>query len=368
MRVAVVGAHAPSLLNFREELLRSLVERKHDVVACAPKASPRVQEKLARLGVRYHDVPIARTGLSPIADCGTTLALANVFRSQGIEAVLAYTAKPVIYSCLAARLSKNPAVYCLITGLGYAFGGSTVGQRLVGRLVKGLYRTSLKSAAAVFFQNPDDREFFTAAGLLHNVPTVQVNGSGVNLERFSPESIPSAPVFLLVARLLADKGIKEYCEAALVLRQRYPDARFLLAGPFDSNPRSLSPGDLRQYEVPGAIEYLGALDDVRPAYAAAQVYVLPSYREGTPRTVLEAMAMARPIITTDAPGCRETVVHGVNGFLVDVRSVDGLIEAMERFIKEPDLAARMGAESLRLVREKYDVHDVNSVIVETMGL
>jgi glycosyltransferase involved in cell wall biosynthesis len=219
------------------------------------------------------------------------------------------------------------------------------------------------------FQNPDDRNLFVASGLVPStLPVTLINGSGVDLAAYSPCPLPDEPVFLLIARLLADKGLREYQRAARRLKARYPRARFLLAGDLDPNPLSISAEELAKWRADGAIEYLGRLEDVRPAYAAALVYVLPSYREGTPRTVLEAMAMGRPIVTTDAPGCRETVVDGVNGFLVPVRDDAALETALERFILDPSLADRMGRESLAIAREKYDVHKVNAVIMAAMNL
>jgi glycosyltransferase involved in cell wall biosynthesis len=176
------------------------------------------------------------------------------------------------------------------------------------------------------------------------------------------------PVFLLIARLIGDKGIREFVQAAQLIQRSYPDCRFLLVGGLDSNPDAISQIELDDWIHNGMVEYLGRLDDVRPAIARASVYVLPSYREGTPRSVLEAMAMGRAIITTDAPGCRETVIDGENGFLVPVKSVDALVDAMTRFIEDPDLAVRMGKRSREIAEEKYDVHKVNAVMLKEMGI
>jgi glycosyltransferase involved in cell wall biosynthesis len=173
---------------------------------------------------------------------------------------------------------------------------------------------------------------------------------------------------LLIARLLGDKGIREYAQAAQRIRAIHQDVRFSLVGWIDENPDAITQAELDAWTVAGDLVYLGRLEDIRPAIAACSVYVLPSYREGTPRTVLEAMAMGRPIITTDAPGCRETVIDGDNGFLVPVRSVDALVEAMQRFVQDPGLAARMGQRSRQLAEEKYDVHKVNAVMLKEMGL
>jgi glycosyltransferase involved in cell wall biosynthesis len=188
------------------------------------------------------------------------------------------------------------------------------------------------------------------------------------LDRFQVQPLPRAPVFLLVARLIADKGIREYCEAARILRRRHPEARFLLVGGPDRNPASIPITEVARWHSNGDIEYLGELEDVRPALARSLVYVLPSYREGTPRTVLEAMAAGRAIITADSPGCRETVIEGENGFLVPVKSVDSLVEAMGRFIQDPALAVRMGARSREIVVEKYEVHKVNAVMLRAIGI
>jgi glycosyltransferase involved in cell wall biosynthesis len=369
MRVILVGGLASSLLNFRGRLLKTLVEHGHEVIACAPDAPPEVRAGLTELRVRYRHIPLARAGLNPWGDLQTLRALRRLFREERPDRVLAYTAKPVIYACLAARGRGSPPVHAMITGLGYGFGGLSRRQRLIGAIVQGLYRLALRRAAGVMFQNPDDRDLFVASGLVPPaLPVTLINGSGVDLAAYPPCPLPDEPVFLLIARLLADKGLREYQRAARRLKARYPRARFLLAGDLDSNPLSIGAAELAAGQADGAIEYLGHLDDVRPAFAAARVYVLPSYREGTPRTVLEAMAMGRPIVTTDAPGCRETVVDGVNGFLVPVRDDVALEAALERFILDPSLAERMGRESLAIAREKYDVHKVNAVIMAAMKL
>jgi glycosyltransferase involved in cell wall biosynthesis len=369
LRILVIGGLARSLINFRGPLLRAMAELGHEVVACAPDAPPEIRARLAEIGARYQPIALARAGVNPLADLQTLMALRRLFLAERPDRVLAYTAKPVIYSCLAARWAGKPPVYTMITGLGYGFGNHSLRQKLVGAVTRALYRQALKRSAGVFFQNPDDHALFARLKLVaREVSVTLINGSGVDLNWYRPQPLPAEPVFLLIARLLVDKGLREYYDAARQLRQVHPQARFLLAGPLDPNPMSIREDELKRWQADGAIEYLGRLDDVRPAYAAARVYVLPSYREGTPRTVLEAMATGRPIITTDAPGCRETVVDGDNGFLVPVKDVAALKDAMERFILEPELARRMGEASLRLANDKYDVHKVNSIIMGAMGL
>lgn len=370
--VVVLGGYAPSLVTFRGSLLRTLVERGHRVVACAPDASAGVLDALAAMGVSYRDVPFNRAGVRPDQDLYALGALVVLFREIRPDIVLGYTIKPVIYGLLAARLAGVPRRFAMITGLGYAF-GELKGRkaRLIGAVVRRLYRLSLRRADRVFFQNPDDRALFERLELVRGPEqSVVINGSGVELDAFQPAPIlVSPPSFLLIARLLRDKGVGEYVEAARIIRARYPQAVFRIAGWIDENPASISERELRAWTDEGVIEFLGRLDDVRPAIAASSVYVLPSYyREGTPRTVLEAMAMGRPVVTTDAPGCRETVQEGVNGFLVPVRDATALARALERFVVEPGLVETMGREARRIAEEKYDVHKVNAVILKNMGL
>ena len=369
MKVLVVGGIARSLINFRGPLLKAMNEAGHEVLACSGERCEQTERELLNMGVRYFPVPMARAGLNPLQDCKTFIALKRLIRKENPDHILAYTVKPVIYTNLAAGWSRTARVYSMITGLGYAFGAQNYYQRFVGKLVHLLYKISLKKTGVIFFQNPDDRNDFSDLGLLPSgTPVTIINGSGVDLNRYSPQPLSDKPTYLLIARLLVDKGVREYVGAARSLRKQHPGARFRIAGSIDSNPLSIGEEELQAWINEGIVEYLGVLDDVRTALTDTMVYVLPSYREGTPRTVLEAMALGRPIVTTDAPGCRETVVDGVNGFLVSSKDENALANAMKKFIDDPTLAAKMGRASLNMVREKYDVHKVNRTIMEVMGL
>jgi glycosyltransferase involved in cell wall biosynthesis len=377
--IIVLGNLAGSLVRFRGPLLQALARRGHRVVGCAPAAPAdpsfgpqymtHIVEALAAMGVTYRDVAIDTQGMRPGRDLLTLATLVALFRKVRPDIVLGYNVKPAIYGSLAARLAGVPKHFSMITGVGHTFIATDWKARALAPLVQALYRLALKSNDRLFFQNPDDRALFERLDLVRGPDqAVLINGSGIDLEAFRPAPLPAAPAFLLLARLIAEKGIREYVEAARSIRARYPGVAFRLAGRIDNHPTAISEEELQDWVKEGVIEYLGRLDDVRPAIAAASVYVLPSYREGTPRSVLEAMAMGRPIVTTDEPGCKETVQDGVNGHLVPARNVPALTAALERFVVEPGLAAAMGRESRRISIEKYDVHKVNAVILNAMGL
>lgn len=366
----LVASYPDSILGFRGPLIRALLASGLDVHVVAPglyRGAP-VRSSLETLGVKVHDIAMSRTGANPISDLRTVFHLFCLARKIRPAAMLGYTIKPTVYGTLAGWLSGVPRRYALITGLGYAFTGSRSG--VVARVVRWLYRVSLARACKVFFQNSDDRALLIQSEILSSAaPTVVVNGSGVDVAEFGEHVFPkTASSFLMIGRLLGDKGVREYAEAARRVRALHPEVRFCLAGWIDENPDAICQSELDAWVLQGSVDFCGKLADVRPALARSTVYVLPSYREGTPRTVLEAMAMGRPIITTDAPGCRETVIDGDNGFLVPVQSVDALVEAMLKFIEDPTLASRMGKRSRQIAEEKYDVHKVNAVMLREMGI
>jgi glycosyltransferase involved in cell wall biosynthesis len=363
-----------------------MLAKGHEIVACAGEPRAEVVQMLRRWGAQFVPIQLSRTGMRPWEDLRTGWRLYRLIREFQPDVMLTYTIKPVIWGGFAAQFVKIPRVYSLITGLGHAFVPSnTVRSRVLRLFVSFLYMLSLKYSRVVFFQNPDDMEEFTARGLVEEAQCLIVNGSGVDLEYYNLVSLPSvpAPRFLMICRLLEDKGLREYIAAACMIQARHPEAKFRLAGPLDWNPASVSQEEVEQWKKEGDIDYLGVLEDVRLAFADCSIYVLPSLREGTPRTVLEAMSMGRAIITTNAPGCRETVrmrdgqpfdksskdlIEGENGFLVPPRNAEKLAQAMERFICHPELIQRMGRRSREIAEEKYDVQKVNAVMIRAMGL
>ena len=378
MKFLMISSFLPSVLNFRGKLLEAIQAKGYEIHIMVPELANFQEEyqKLIALGYQVHEIPMQRTGTNPLADLKLLKNMYQQIRQIQPDVVLSYTIKPVIYGTLAAGLAKVPKRFALITGLGYAFQNVETAKRSIfQKLVHGLYAQALKYAHKVFFQNPDDLKLFEEMHLLEaNKPAVVVNGSGVNVQDFEVMPLPIneqggvKASFLLIARLLGDKGIREYMAAARSIKAQYPEAEFHLVGWIDDNPSAISQQELETWVNDKIVNYWGKLSDVRPAIAASSVYVLPSYREGTPRTVLEAMAMGRAVITTDAPGCRETVSHGVNGYLVAVKSVDQLVQSMQYFIEDPKLMISMGQRSREIALNKYDVHQVNKHMMTEMDM
>jgi glycosyltransferase involved in cell wall biosynthesis len=351
-------------------MMRAMVEAGHEVVGLAPGEDPTVIAELAAIGVGYKAIPLGRTGLNPIEDLRSLRAIKAVLKEVRPDVLLSYTIKPAIYGSLAAAKVGIPHRHAMITGLGSSLIGEGFKMRCMAALAKRLYRYGLAGNEGVFFQNPDDRAFFEQNGLLspHCRVTV-INGSGVDLDYFPLADQPAGPLtFLLVARLTRDKGVMEFVEAARMLKSRHPEVRCQLLGPYDSNPSAIQPAQVDAWEREGIIQYLGTAKDVRPLLAEAHVVVLPSYGEGTPRSILEAMAMGRAVVTTLAPGCRETVIEGKTGYLVAPKDPITLAEAMERFLPDPALAIRMGAAARVYAEDKYDVNKVNQVILKALAL
>lgn len=369
-RVLICGGLAESLIHFRGHLLQTLQRDGHEVHACAPDIPYHVYSSLTSWGITPHTINLARNRTNPISDLKSYGELLSLMRRIKPSVYLGYTIKPVIYGSLAARRAGTARIFSLITGLGYAFSTQRLKQRLVGIAARRLYKAAMHVNDKVFFQNSDDIAFFTQHRFLREPGhAVLVPGSGIDVDAYTPEPYPKNISFLLIARLLVEKGIREYVAAARNIREKYPGTRLRLVGWLDEGPNAISKRELDRWIAAGDIEYLGYLSDVRPAIADCSVYVLPSYyREGLPRTLLEAMSMRRPVITTDSPGCREPVRVGESGFLVPPRDVHALVEAMETFIRKPELVHTMGEVGRHMALETYDVRKVNAQILDAMRL
>lgn len=346
MKIAIVSNSTWNIINFRMPLVYALRGAGHEVLVISP--ADRYVDRLVEEGVAHLDLFVDNKGVNPLHDLTTLRQLYNYYSRHRLDAVLHYTIKPVIYGGIVARMLGIPAVNT-ITGLGTVF----IKQDWVTRTVRMLYRASLKRAYRVLFQNRDDRELFLCERLVPDALASIVPGSGIDTVRFCPDYATGNNreeiVFLLVARMLRDKGVCEYVEAARSIRQRHPKVRFQLLGPLGvENNTAISRQTVDAWVSEGVVEYNPPVDDVRPMLAQATCVVLPSYREGLPRALLEAGAMGKPLIATDVPGCREVVRDGVNGYLCRVADAADLASKIEDMIPLTVAQRKQMGEASRL--------------------
>lgn len=374
LSIAVITSQAFSLVNFRGPLLKALLKRRVRVYALAPDFDETTRAGVSALGAEPVDFTLVRAGMNPLRDIADIAGLCRLLKSLKPDMTLAYFIKPVIYGSIAARLVRIPRRYSMIEGLGYVFMESTavnsLRQRALRRVVPLIYKLALKSNEKVFFLNREDVAEFVAGNLVHQSQVVRIDGTGLDLGHYAPVAPILRPLtFLLIARMLREKGVHDFIQAARIVRTRFRDTRFILVGGTDSNPGSVKEADLRGWVDEGLVEWPGHVNDVRPWIARASVFVLPSYyREGIPRSSQEAMAMGRPVITTDWVGCRETVRDGVNGYLVPPRNPEAIALAMQRFVEAPDLIPKMGSEGRRIAEERFDANAINRHILCAMRL
>lgn len=364
--IVIVNNTSIYIHRFRREFIRSLIEKGFRVTLICPRdaATPKIED----LGATLLEFQLQQHGTNLLAELKAFWQLFRVLRRLRPDIVANFTIKPAIYGSLAARAAGVPAISSVFTGLGYYFTEDNVQRGRAARIIRFLLRLALPSNRSVIFQNGDDRDLLRRYGLVQPTQVRIVPGSGVNLSNFQRQPVPSGPeVFLLVGRMLPEKGVREFVAAAAATRAKHPHVRFQLLGGIDTSGSAIPLAEIQSWTAAGSVEYLGEVDDVRPYVAAASVVVLPSYREGLPRSVLEAMAIGRAIVASDVPGCRETVVNGVNGYLVEVRSAEALAAAFEQLIGQPEKIERMGAESHRLVHEKFEVHAINTQLRAAIG-
>jgi glycosyltransferase involved in cell wall biosynthesis len=356
-RLLLLDAQADSVINFRSAFLKALVRKGYAVTVATPDFNPDAVNKLSEMGIRFHRIPFKRTGMNPFENIISLYRIYVSIRSLRPDFFIGVTIKPTSLGTIAARLAGVPNRFALLTGLGYAFAdGREFKRRIANFAVRSLYKLALRYTKATIFQNDDDKLLFTESGLLDEAKAARVNGSGVDLARFMPAPFPSTPfTFLMISRLLEDKGVREYVAAARIIKSMHPQTRFMLVGARDQNPTAVTEAELQKWVADGVIEYGGSVADVRPAIAACHVFVLPSfYREGVPKAILEALAMGRPVITTRTPGCRETVIDGANGILVATRDVNALVAAELQMISSPQNLQAYGSESRSLAERKFD--------------
>jgi len=365
MKVMVISPKNKTLFNFRGDLIKEIIARGHEVVAIGPNKDYIVD--VLALGVKFIEVPFTKDNISVLGDINYYMDLKKAIKAEKPDIVFSYTIKPVVYGSLAARSAGVKRVYPMVTGLGRVYTSGGLRAKILQIITGALYKQAFKGCTKVIFQNSDDLKL-----LLNYMPekkAVRVDGSGVNMKIFNANALPDEFVFLMIARVIKEKGIFEFAEAARIVKKEYPEAQFILLGGYDSSVGAIKPEELQPYILDGSIEFPGEIKNVVPYLKMAKIFVLPTYyREGLPRTILEAMAMARPVITTDWPGCRDAVTDGVNGLLVKPRVIKDLAEKMKYMIENSERVKQMSENSLRLCKEKYNVNIVNQHMLKIMGI
>jgi len=370
MKLVFIGTTADCVLNFRSELIVTLLEQGHVVYALAIDYCDSTRQRVSELGAIPVDYTFNRTGLNPLTDIRNSLKLASVIREIAPDIVFSYFAKPVIFGTLAARLAGVERRIGMLEGLGYAFtdipGKSGLKKTLVRQMQVLLYRFAFRFLERLIFLNPDDPRDLLGGHKLKARNVSVLGGIGLSLQDYPYTKPPVSPVsFIFVGRLLAEKGVHEFVAAARLIKLEFPSVKFFMLGGLDEeNPGGLTPATLEELVNKGVVIHPGHVNDVSDWLRRSSVFVLPSYREGVPRSTQEAMAIGRPVITTDVPGCRETVMDGKNGFLIPPFSVPDLVEKMRYFIENPHQIEAMGLESFAMAQAKFDATKVNARLAE----
>lgn len=377
MKVLVFSNRASNLIGFRYKLLKSLVASGIDVYAVAPADIRNIFEKMSEIGVKYEQLDYSKSSINPFKELGVIFAIMSIIKREVPDVMFSFMTKPVIYGSIAAKLCGVKHIQSMIEGLGYMFIGRTIKQRILKYIALVLYWIALKCTNRVYFLNDDDKQYFEKH-LVSPKKTKRIFGIGIDLEKFFPvEHSKGNLMFLFVGRLLVDKGIKEFIEAAKIVSAKYSQARFMIVGGADENPASLSSEEIAEYAKTTAIKFVGIQADVRPYLMECSALVLPSYREGMPVSPMEAMASSRAVILTDVPGCRELIIRkspsdtldngvfeGRNGYMVEKGNSQAIAKAMIDLIENPCKIEAMGREGRKFAEQFLDCNKINKILVD----
>lgn len=365
----VISSETSTMFFYRKDMMCEFLRQGNQVVAVGDAPEKDWKDAYNYIGVSYRQIYVKRNGLNPADDIKTLMSLKKVISEEKPDKVFAYHSKSVVYGSIASRLNSIDEFYALIAGLGSIIRGSGFKNSLIRTVLKEEYKLAFRLCKSVITHNSEDRQLLLDEKFTKDASKVKtVNGSGVNLDKFVYSQTKKTDIFLFIARLIGDKGIREYMSAAEIVKKTHPEAVFRIVGPYDTNPSAIKPEEMEKYVNAGIIEYVGELKDVTPQLNECMVFVLPSYHEGTPKTVLEAMATGRPVITTDAPGCRAAVTDGENGYLVPVKDAESLAEKMIYLLENFDVAVKMGDTGRKIAEDKYDAVKVNRSILKIMDI
>ena len=368
MRIIISASSGISLTNFRGELIKEWVKRGHEVICTSIEPEEEMNYIISTLGAKYYCVPGTRTGTNVFCGLKMIWEYIKAYKHLKPDLCFLYMGKPIAYGGLAAILCGIKRVVVFVTGLEMAFYSAGINNSIIRTVLKKMFKIVHSRSELVFFMNQDDYKNMLKWNLVTKKQSVIVNGSGVDLNHFKKKPMPELDVVCMIARLVWSKGIREYIEAARIVKQQYPGVRFLLVGGLDENQEALTEKELQEVVDSGIIEYCGFAKDVRPYLETCSIFVLPSYHEGNGRSIVEAEATGRPVITTDAPGCRETVVDGYNGFLVPPKDGKALAEKICILLDNEELKMTMAENSYNYCVDKYDVRKVNRVFLEKMNM
>ena len=362
--ILIISGSGNTIAWFRVEMIKEFIDLGYKAYALAPDISPKSKSLLDSEGINFIRIKLNRKSLNPFDLLLSALELIKLYKKINPDIVFSYTHKAILASSFASIFfSPNLKHIAMISGIGHIFYGAKNLEKVKKYFALLALKIALNINKLVFFQNQDDLDLFIKLKLVKLYKTKLVNGSGVNLNVFSKQDLPAKPVFMTMARLLKSKGLIEYAQAAKIVKDKYPSARFLLYGYPDSHKDSIPEIDIKKkWYSDFGVEYMGFAADPYLAISSSSVFVLLSYNEGTPRVVLEAMSMGRPIITTDTRGCRETVRDGFNGYLVPLKDSQIAAQKMELLL-EQDLRVKMGENSRKYCEEKFDVNKVNKIIL-----
>ena len=366
MKLLILGTVPEELLNLKVDLIKTILKKNYKVIASSSSINPNTKIGIENSNFTYDAIYLKRHGYSLIGNIRTLASLFNLYRKHKPDYILASGIKLVIWGGIAAKVRRT--FFCAhITGLGYAFQGKSISRKFLTTFVSFLYKVALKNAKAVIFENKDNRDLFVNKGIICKSKSFVINGSGVNLKKYSFTRIPETPInFLVIARLLSEKGIREYAAAAKIVKEKFPDIKFDLVGSQDESLDAIPLEEVLSWS--DYINYHGYIFNIEEVIKSCHVFVLPSYHEGLPRCTLEAMSTGRPILTTNAVGCRETVSEGYNGFMVPVGSSKKLASKMIWFIENQEKIKIMGQNSRILAEKKFDIHEVNKEILNIIGI